>query len=45
VLTDGSKGAVILDPAEHVRYTGCVHKKLLMGRAPGCDSTAGAIFI
>src|SRR5215213_8265602 len=26
MLTDGSNGAVILDPAQHVRYTGCVHK-------------------
>jgi len=26
MLTDGSNGAVILDAAQHVRYTGCVHK-------------------
>jgi hypothetical protein len=45
MLTYGSNGAVILDPAQHVRYTGCVHKTLLMGRASGCDSTAGAIFL
>jgi len=36
VLRDGGKGCIILDPAQHVRYTGCVHKRLLMGRAPGC---------
>src|SRR5215208_7799796 len=26
VLTDGSNGAVILDAAQHVRYTGGVHR-------------------
>src|SRR5215207_3512267 len=43
VLTDGSKGRVVLDAAQRVRYTGGVHKSLLMGRAPGCSRTAGAI--
>src|SRR5215213_2066559 len=41
VLTDRGKGGIVLDPAQHVRYTGSVHKMLLMGRAPGCSSTAG----
>jgi hypothetical protein len=36
VLADGGEGRVVLDPAQHVRYTGSVHKRLLMGRAPGC---------
>jgi hypothetical protein len=36
VLTDGCEGGIILDPAQHVRYTSGVHKTLLMGRAPGC---------
>jgi hypothetical protein len=26
VLTDGAKGGIVLDPAQHVRYTGDVHK-------------------
>src|SRR5215207_2096222 len=45
VLTNGDKGGIVLDPAQHVRYTGGVHKLLLMGRAPGCSRTAGAIFL
>src|SRR5215217_6854694 len=43
MLTDGSKRGIVLDPVQHVRYTGGVHKRLLMGRAPGCSSTCGAI--
>src|SRR5829696_537753 len=35
VAADGGKGRIVLDPAQHVRYTGGVHKLLLMGRAPG----------
>jgi len=31
-----------LDGLGQVHYTGCVHKLLLMGRASGCSSTAGA---
>lgn len=38
MLTDGGKRGIVLDPAQHVRYTG-VHKLLLMGRAPGCYTT------
>jgi hypothetical protein len=26
MLTNGGKGGIVLDPAQHVRYTGCVHK-------------------
>src|SRR5215211_6497136 len=26
MLTDGGKGGIVLDPAQHVRYTSCVHK-------------------
>src|SRR5829696_3944324 len=26
VLTDGGKGRIVLDPAQHVRYTGGVHR-------------------
>src|SRR5829696_8325013 len=32
VPTDGCEGGIILDPAQHVRYTGDVHKLLLMVR-------------
>src|SRR5215217_5585096 len=37
VAAHGGEGGVVLDAAQHVRYTGCVHKTLLMGRASGCD--------
>src|SRR5215203_7554470 len=43
VPADGGEGRIVLDPAQHVRYTSGVHKHLLMGRAPGCSSTCGAI--
>jgi hypothetical protein len=36
VAADGGEGSVVLDAAQHVRYTGGVHKLLLMGRASGC---------
>src|SRR5215210_5963169 len=36
VPANGGEGGVVLDPAQHVRYTGGVHKHLLMGRASGC---------
>src|SRR5215211_4558304 len=45
VLADRGKGRIVLDAAQHVRYTGGVHKLLLMGRAPGCSTTAGDISI
>jgi hypothetical protein len=45
MLANGGKGGIILDPAQDVRYTGGVHKLLLMGRASGDGSLAGAIFI
>src|SRR5215204_4534269 len=35
VPADGGEGRIVLDAAQHVRYTGGVHKLLLMGRAPG----------
>src|SRR5215218_7588133 len=37
VPANGGEGRVVLDPAQHVRYTGGVHKHPLMGRASGCD--------
>jgi hypothetical protein len=43
MLAHRGKLGVVLDAAQHVRYTGGVHKSLLMGRAPGCSNTAGAI--
>src|SRR5215212_1160784 len=43
VLAYGGEGRIVLDPAQHVRYTCLVHKLLLMGRASGCCCTAGAI--
>jgi hypothetical protein len=35
VLTDGSKGGIILDPAQPVRYTGGVHKLSPYGPGSG----------
>jgi DNA-binding XRE family transcriptional regulator len=43
VLTDEGKGRIILDPAQHVRYTGCVHKLSPYGPGSGVLAHAGAI--
>jgi hypothetical protein len=43
VLTDGGEGRVVLDPAQSVYATLVVSiRYLLMGRASGCSTTAGA---
>src|SRR5215208_6062271 len=43
VLTDGGKGRIVLDPTQHVGYTGLDHRVPPMVRASGCSTTAGAI--
>src|SRR5215213_5664973 len=44
MLANGGEGRVVLDPAQHVRYTGGVHRgSFPVVRAPGCSTTAGAI--
>ena len=46
VFADGAKGGVVLDPAQHTYATLVVSiSLLLMGRAPGCANTAGAMFL
>jgi DNA-binding Xre family transcriptional regulator len=35
VLNDGGNGAIVLDLAQHVRYTGCVHKTSPYGPGSG----------
>src|SRR5215213_1568636 len=35
MLTDGGEGRIVLDAAQHVRYTGCVHKPTPYGPGSG----------
>ena len=39
MLAYGGKGGIILDPAQHVRYTGCVHKIAPYGPGSGVVPT------
>jgi hypothetical protein len=46
VLTDGGKGRIVLDPAQHVRYTGGVHKIAPYGPGSGVrQHRRGHLFI